>query len=130
MSPFAQFLRQAQILILEISNIFLWLIPIESGSPSLNLNKIEYSAKVSPYQQKENRFVPDQLWLLLFKVGISAVELFYSSSGIHYFLFSGKEGVTLGAYLNFDIAFGVFFLRHFYKDLPYLCELDRITDKV
>jgi len=46
-SPFAQFLRQAQILILEISNIFLRLIPIESGSPSLNLYKIEHSAKVS-----------------------------------------------------------------------------------
>jgi len=42
-SPFAQFLRQAQILILEISNIFLWL----KFSPSLNLNKIEHSAKVS-----------------------------------------------------------------------------------
>ncbi|MCD6154034.1 MAG: hypothetical protein J7J07_09045, partial [Syntrophobacterales bacterium] len=34
---------QAQILILEISNIFLWL----KSSPSLNLNKIEHSAKVS-----------------------------------------------------------------------------------
>jgi len=42
-SPFDQFLRQAQILILEISSIFLWL----KFSPSLNLNKIEHSAKVS-----------------------------------------------------------------------------------
>jgi len=46
-SPFDQFLRQSQNLILKISNIFLWLIPIESGSLSLNLNKIEHSAEVS-----------------------------------------------------------------------------------
>jgi len=42
---------QAQISILEISNIFLWssassVEPLKS-SPSLNLNKIEHSAKVS-----------------------------------------------------------------------------------
>jgi len=36
-------MRQAQIVILKISNIFLWL----KFSPSLNLNKIEHSAKVS-----------------------------------------------------------------------------------
>ena len=42
-SSFSQFLRQTQILILEISNVFLWL----KFSPSLNLNKIEHSAKVS-----------------------------------------------------------------------------------
>ena len=41
--PFAQFLRQAQILILEILNVFLWL----KLSPSLNLNKIEHFSKVS-----------------------------------------------------------------------------------
>ena len=34
MSPFAQYLRQAQILILEILNVFLWL----KFSPSLILN--------------------------------------------------------------------------------------------
>jgi len=44
-SPFAQSLRQSQILMLEISNIFLWL----KFSPSLNLNKIEHSAKVSKH---------------------------------------------------------------------------------
>jgi hypothetical protein len=42
-SPFAQFLRQTQILILEILNVFLWL----KSSPSLNLNKIEHFSKVS-----------------------------------------------------------------------------------
>ena len=47
-SPFAQFLRQAQIIILEISNIFLWL----KFSPSLKLNKIEHSAKVSKGSEK------------------------------------------------------------------------------
>jgi hypothetical protein len=34
---FAQFLRQAQILILEILHVFLWL----KFSPSLNLNKLK-----------------------------------------------------------------------------------------
>ena len=42
-SPFAQFLRQAQILSLEILNVFLRL----KFLPSLNLNKIEYFSKVS-----------------------------------------------------------------------------------
>jgi len=37
-SPFAQYLRQAQILILEILNVFLWL----KFSPSLILIKIEH----------------------------------------------------------------------------------------
>jgi hypothetical protein len=37
-SPFAQYLRQAQILILEILNVFLWL----KFEPSLLLNKIEH----------------------------------------------------------------------------------------
>ena len=37
-SPFAQYLRQAQILILEIHNVFLWL----KFSSSLILNKIEH----------------------------------------------------------------------------------------
>jgi len=37
-SPFAQYLRQAQILILENLNVFLWL----KFSPSLILNKIEH----------------------------------------------------------------------------------------
>jgi len=41
--PFARFHRQAQISILEILNVFLWL----KLSPSLNLSKIECSAKVS-----------------------------------------------------------------------------------
>jgi hypothetical protein len=41
--PFAQFLCQAQILILKILNVFLWL----KFSPSLNLNKIEHFSKVS-----------------------------------------------------------------------------------
>ena len=55
-SPFAQFLRQSQILILEISDIFLWssassVEPLKF-SPSLNLNKIEHSAKVSLYKEK------------------------------------------------------------------------------
>ncbi len=41
--PFAQFQRQAQILSLEILNVFLRL----KFSPSLNLNKIEHFSKVS-----------------------------------------------------------------------------------
>ena len=41
--PFAQFQRQAQILSLEILNVFLHL----KFSPSLNLNKIERFSKVS-----------------------------------------------------------------------------------
>ena len=41
--PFSQSRRQAQILILEISNIFLWL----KFSPSLILNKIEHFSKAS-----------------------------------------------------------------------------------
>jgi hypothetical protein len=41
--PFAQFQRQAQILSLEILNVFLHL----KFSPSLNLNKIEHFSKVS-----------------------------------------------------------------------------------
>jgi hypothetical protein len=40
---FAQFLRQPQILILKILNVFLWL----KFSPSLNLNKNEHFSKVS-----------------------------------------------------------------------------------
>jgi len=43
-SPFAQLLRQAQILSLEILNVFLRL----KFSPSLNLSKIEHFSKVSP----------------------------------------------------------------------------------
>jgi len=39
----AQSLRQAQILILEILNVFLWL----KFLPSLTLNKIEHFSKVS-----------------------------------------------------------------------------------
>jgi len=42
---FIQFLRQAQISILEIFYIFLWL----KFSPSLNLNKNYHFSKVSPY---------------------------------------------------------------------------------
>jgi hypothetical protein len=38
MSPFAQYLRNAQILILEILNVFLWL----KFLPSLILDKIEH----------------------------------------------------------------------------------------
>ena len=38
MSQFAQSLRQAQILILEILNVFLWL----KLSPSLTLNKLKH----------------------------------------------------------------------------------------
>jgi len=41
--PFAQFLRQTQILILEILNVFLWL----KFSSSLALNKTEHFSKVS-----------------------------------------------------------------------------------
>ena len=40
---FAQFLCQAQILILEILNVFLWI----KFSPSLNLSKIEHFSKIS-----------------------------------------------------------------------------------
>gem|GEM_PF-559239 len=43
-SLFAQFLCQAQILILEIFDIFLWL----KFSPSLDLNKNKHLSKVSP----------------------------------------------------------------------------------
>ncbi len=46
--PFVQFLCQAQILILEILNVCLWL----KFSPSLNLNKIEHFSKVSKTLQK------------------------------------------------------------------------------
>ena len=42
-APFAQFRRQAQILILKILNVFLWL----KFSPFLALNKMERFAKVS-----------------------------------------------------------------------------------
>jgi hypothetical protein len=41
--PFARFLCQAQILILKILNVFLWL----KFLPSLKLNKIEHFSKVS-----------------------------------------------------------------------------------
>jgi hypothetical protein len=55
MPPFAQFpparwragLRQAQISILEILNVFLWL----KLSPFLTLNKIEHFSKVSDNQK-------------------------------------------------------------------------------
>ncbi len=43
MSPFARFLRQTQIVILKILNVFLRL----KFLPSLNLNKIEHFSKVS-----------------------------------------------------------------------------------
>jgi len=49
--PFAQFLCQAQILILKILNVFLWL----KFSPSLNLNKIEHFSKVS--KRETARFI-------------------------------------------------------------------------
>jgi hypothetical protein len=42
-SPFAQSQRQAQILILEILSVFLWL----KFSSSLTLNKIEHFSKLS-----------------------------------------------------------------------------------
>ena len=42
-APFAQSLRQTQILILEILNVFLWL----KFSSSLTLNKIECFSKLS-----------------------------------------------------------------------------------
>ena len=47
--PFARFLCQAQLLILKILNVFLWLIrqSLVADSPSLNLNKIEHFSKVS-----------------------------------------------------------------------------------
>jgi hypothetical protein len=55
MPPFAQFLRQAQILILKILNVFLWL----KFSPSLNIKygfnwagKIERFSKVSKSKRK------------------------------------------------------------------------------
>jgi hypothetical protein len=48
-SPFAQSLRQAQILILEILNVCLWL----KFSPALVLNKIEHFLKVSLFKAKK-----------------------------------------------------------------------------
>jgi len=45
--PFSQFLRQAQILILKILNVFLWL----KFSLSLALNKIGHFSKVSKTDQ-------------------------------------------------------------------------------
>ena len=42
-TPFAQSLRQTQILILEILNVLLWL----KFSPSLTLNEIDHFSKVS-----------------------------------------------------------------------------------
>jgi hypothetical protein len=62
-SPFAQFQRQAQILILEILNVCLWL----KFSPFLVLNKIERFSKISMKRQQvviktgESRGVPDIL---------------------------------------------------------------------
>jgi hypothetical protein len=47
MPPFAQSLRQTQILILEILNVLLWL----EFSPSLTLNKIGHFSKVSSFQR-------------------------------------------------------------------------------
>ena len=47
--PFAQFRRLAQILILEILNVFLWL----KFSPSLNVNEIEHFSKVSSRHQND-----------------------------------------------------------------------------
>jgi len=47
-------------------------------------------------QLKRNHFAPDRLHLLLlFKAGISAIELLDPPGGIHYFLFSSKKRVTL-----------------------------------
>ena len=48
---FIQFLRQTQILILEIFNIFLWLI----FSSSLNSNKNHHFSKVSSWREKRKR---------------------------------------------------------------------------
>jgi hypothetical protein len=45
MCPFAQSMRQAQILLLAILNVFLWL----KFSPSLTLNKIERFEAASKY---------------------------------------------------------------------------------
>ena len=49
--PFAQSRRQAQILILEILRVFLWL----EFSPSLTLNKIEHFSKVSLHKKHDKR---------------------------------------------------------------------------
>ena len=57
MSQFAQSLRQAQILILEILNVFLWL----KFSPSLTLNKIDHFSKVSIECKSQN--LPEQVAL-------------------------------------------------------------------
>ena len=56
---FAQFLRQSQILILEILNVFLWF----KFSPSLNLNKNEHFSKVSTLQMKLPPVFPHKLGL-------------------------------------------------------------------
>ncbi len=50
-SPFAQFLRQTQILILKILNVFLRL----KFSSSLNLNKIDHFSEVSVLYGGRNR---------------------------------------------------------------------------
>jgi hypothetical protein len=50
---FAQFLCQAQILILGILNVCLWL----KFSPSLSLNEIEHFSKPSIYQRYRFRFL-------------------------------------------------------------------------
>ena len=60
--PFAQFRRQAQILILKILNVFLWL----KFSPSLNLNKIEHFSKVSPLNLC--CIYPDHIVSVIFKI--------------------------------------------------------------
>jgi len=52
--PFARFLRQAQILILEILNVFLWL----KFSPSLNSNKNLHFSKVSLMRRQNSRLFP------------------------------------------------------------------------
>jgi len=49
MPSFAQSLRQAQILILEILQVFLWL----KFSPSLTLDKIEHFETGSTYYLKD-----------------------------------------------------------------------------
>jgi len=61
--PFAQFQRQAQILSLEILNVFLQL----KFSPSLNLNKIEHFSKVSHMDALSQTF----LLLILKKVAFN-----------------------------------------------------------
>ena len=91
--------RQAQILILEIFNIFLRL----KFSPSLNLNKIEHFSKVSDYEIEEHRFRP-----LIIRTAIPCFFIFFDSNSIIRFL-----RATFGSKLRVFQTFSNSVLLHY-----------------